>query len=121
LAVRHLRQAAAADLELDPNSAGGIRIAGLGGLWQAVVLGFAGLDLSGETPSISPRLPAEWSGMSFSVRWRGRPIQVRITGAMIRVAVADGGPMDIRIAGVLRSLEPGTALEASLEPAAVPP
>ena len=30
-ALRFLRQAAAADLELDPNSAGGIRIAGLGG------------------------------------------------------------------------------------------
>src|SRR6516162_5778592 len=44
-ALRFLRQAAAADLELDPNSAGGIRIAGLGGLWQAIILGFAGLDL----------------------------------------------------------------------------
>ena len=31
-ALRFLRQAAIADLELDPNSAGGIRIAGLGGL-----------------------------------------------------------------------------------------
>ena len=31
-ALRFLRQAAAADLELDPNSAGGIRIAGLGGV-----------------------------------------------------------------------------------------
>ena len=30
IALRHLRQAAAADLEFDPNSAGGIRIAGLG-------------------------------------------------------------------------------------------
>ena len=36
-ALRFLRQAAAADLELDPNSAGGIRIAGLGGVWQAIV------------------------------------------------------------------------------------
>jgi trehalose/maltose hydrolase-like predicted phosphorylase len=46
-ALRFLRQAAAADLELDPNSAGGIRIAGLGGLWQAIVLGFARLGLDG--------------------------------------------------------------------------
>ena len=53
-ALRFLRQAAAADLELDPNSAGGIRIAGLGGLWQAIVLGFAGLDLTARRSASIP-------------------------------------------------------------------
>ncbi|HEY2620066.1 MAG TPA: glycosyl hydrolase family 65 protein [Acetobacteraceae bacterium] len=121
LALRFLRQAAAADLELDANSAGGIHIAGLGGIWQAVVMGFAGLDLSGDTLSLSPRLPTQWSGISFTVRWRGRPVQIRIAGATVRVTVADGAPMDVRIAGMLRSLQAGTTLEASLEPAAAPP
>jgi trehalose/maltose hydrolase-like predicted phosphorylase len=120
MALRFLRQAAAADLEVDANSAGGIHIAGLGGVWQAVVLGFAGLDLSGDTISISPRLPAKWSGMCFTVRWRGRPVQIRIASAMVRITVADGGPMDVRIAGVLHSLQAGTALEVSLEPGAAP-
>ena len=60
MALRFLHHAAAADLELDPNSAGGIRIAGLGGVWQAVVLGFAGLDISGET--IASRLDFRRSG-----------------------------------------------------------
>ena len=67
-ALRSLRQAAAADLELDPNSAGGIRIAGLGGLWQAIVLGFAGLDLKGDMLGIDPLLPLPWRGLSFRVR-----------------------------------------------------
>jgi trehalose/maltose hydrolase-like predicted phosphorylase len=71
-ALRHLRQAATADLEFDPNSEGGIRIAGLGGVWQAVVLGFAGLDLTGEAISPSPCLPSAWRSMSFAVRWRAR-------------------------------------------------
>ena len=53
MALRFLHQAAAADLEFDPNSAGGIRIAGLGGVWQAVVLGFAGLDIAA-TRSVWP-------------------------------------------------------------------
>ena len=39
---------AATDLDLDPNSAGGVHIAGLGALWQAVILGFASLDLKGD-------------------------------------------------------------------------
>ena len=56
MALRFLHKATAADLEFDPSSAGGIRIAGLGGVWQAAVLGFAGLDLRGDTrlPNQSP-------------------------------------------------------------------
>src|SRR4029453_11261077 len=69
-ALRFLRQAAAADLELDPNSAGGIRTAGLGGLGAAVILGFAGLDLKGDMLGIDPRLPPHWRGLSFRVYWR---------------------------------------------------
>jgi trehalose/maltose hydrolase-like predicted phosphorylase len=120
-ALRFLRQAAAADLELDPHSAGGIRIAGLGGLWQAVVLGFAGLDLGGDTLAINPRLPAAWHGISFTVCWRGRSVQVGVTGTMARVAVADGEPMEIQIAGVPRNLTAGAELEVALKAPAAPP
>jgi len=120
-ALRYLRQAAAADLELDPNSAGGIRIAGLGGLWQAVVLGFAGLDLGGDVISLTPRLPPQWRSMSFAVRWRGRRVQVRIAGAKVRVAISDGAPVDLRIAGGTHRLQAGTTLEVSLESATAIP
>ncbi len=57
MALHYLRETAALDLDPDPNSAGGIRIAGLGGLWQTVILGFAGLDLTGDALAINPRLP----------------------------------------------------------------
>ena len=36
LALRYLRETASLDLDPDPNTAGGVRIAGLGGMWQAV-------------------------------------------------------------------------------------
>src|SRR5262249_19043212 len=39
MALRYLRATAAADLDPDPNTAGGVHIAGLGALWQAVILG----------------------------------------------------------------------------------
>jgi trehalose/maltose hydrolase-like predicted phosphorylase len=110
-ALRYLRQAAAADLELDPNSAGGIRIAGLGGLWQAIVLGFAGLGLDGDTLTVTPRLPSKWPSMSFTVLWRGRPVQIRIAGEKVRVSIADGQPMPIRIGDETHSVRGGSALE----------
>jgi hypothetical protein len=50
MALRYLRATAVTDLDLDTTSAGGVRI-GLGALWQAVMLGFAGLDMTGDTRS----------------------------------------------------------------------
>jgi trehalose/maltose hydrolase-like predicted phosphorylase len=113
-ALRFLRQTAAADLELDPNSAGGIRIAGLGGLWQAIVLGFAGLDLKSDMLGIDPWLPPHWRSLSFRVCWRGRSVAIRIAGKTVQATLADGEGMDIRIAGTRDKLAPGATLEVSI-------
>ncbi len=118
MALRFFHQAAAADLEFNPVSAGGIRIAGLGGVWQSVVLGFAGLSLKREGISINPRLPHHWRSMAFAVRWRGRLVQVRIAGTMVRVTISNGEPVDVSIAGKVHSLSGGDPLEVQLEHAA---
>ncbi len=114
MALRFLRQAAEADLEDDPNSAGGIRIAGLGGVWQAVVLGFAGVDLGGDAVSLNPKLPPHWRRMSFAVRWRGRALHVGIAGHSVRVALTEGPATEVTIAGARHHLSQGAALEVNL-------
>jgi trehalose/maltose hydrolase-like predicted phosphorylase len=114
-ALRFLHQAALADIEFDPNSAGGIRIAGLGGVWQAVVLGFGGLDLTGDVISLNPRLPPKWRSMSFAVRWRGRSLQIRIAGETVHVTLSEGEPTEICIAGQVHDVREGKALEAQLK------
>jgi trehalose/maltose hydrolase-like predicted phosphorylase len=78
IAMRYLRETADLDLDLDPNSAGGVRIAGLGALWQATTLGFAGLDMRGDTLGIDPKRPPQWRSLSFRVFWRGRSVAIRI-------------------------------------------
>jgi trehalose/maltose hydrolase-like predicted phosphorylase len=113
-ALHFLRQAAVADLELDPNSAGGIRIAGLGGLWQAIILGFAGLDLKTNILGIDPRLPPHWHSLSFRVCWRGRSVAIRIAGKTAQATLVDGEGMEIRIAGTKGKLAPGVTLELSI-------
>jgi trehalose/maltose hydrolase-like predicted phosphorylase len=113
-ALGFLRHAAAADLELDPNSAGGIRIAGLGGLWQAVVLGFAGLDLMGDRLGIDPRLPPRWRSMSFRVCWRGRSVAIRIAGGTVQVTLVEGEAMELQIAAAMHKLTPGATLQVSV-------
>jgi trehalose/maltose hydrolase-like predicted phosphorylase len=104
MALDYLREAAATDLDLDPNSAGGVRIAGLGAIWQAVVLGFAGLDLRGDMPALDPKLPPEWRSLSFRMCWRGRSLAIRIAGADVQATLLAGEEMDMRIAGATRHL-----------------
>jgi trehalose/maltose hydrolase-like predicted phosphorylase len=108
MALSYLRETAATDLDLDPNSAGGVRIAGLGALWQAVVLGFAGLDLMGDTLGIDPKLPPEWRSLSFRVCWRGRSVAIRIAGRTVQATLVEGEAMEMRIAAVTRKLTVGT-------------
>ena len=98
-ALRYLREAAALDLDPDPNSAGGMRMAGLGGVWQAVVLGFAGLDLTGDVLCLAPKLPPAWESLSFGVHWRGRVVQLGIAGGALQATLTAGPPMELRVGG----------------------
>ncbi len=109
-ALGYLRETASADLDLDPNSAGGVRIAGLGALWQAVVLGFAGLDLTGEALGLDPRLPPQWRSLAFRACWRGRTVAIRIAGATVEARLERGDVMEIRVAATRRTLAPGATL-----------
>lgn len=114
MALRYLRETAATDLDLDPNSAGGVRIAGLGALWQAVILGFAGLDLRGDMLGIDPRLPPQWRNVTFRVCWRGRSVGIRIAGKTVEATLVKGEPMEMRIAATTRELTIGATLQVSL-------
>src|SRR5438105_3096608 len=116
-ALRFLRQAAAADLELDPNSAGGIRIAGPGGLWQAIVIGCAGLGLKGDTLAIDPKLPPQWRTLFFSVRWRRRFVAFRISANTVESKLVEGAVMEVRIGDAKHILTAGATLQ---QPAATP-
>jgi kojibiose phosphorylase len=71
----HFLRAALVDLEdLRKNTRDGIHAASAGGVWQAVVMGFAGMQLGPEGPRFRPRLPESWRRLRFTVRYRGRPI-----------------------------------------------
>ena len=114
MAMSYLREAAATDLDLDPNSAGGVRIASLGGVWQTVTLGFAGLDLMGDTLGIDPKLPPEWRSLSFRVCWRGRSIAIRVAGETVEVTLADGEEIEMRIAATKHKLTSRATLQVSI-------
>jgi len=111
MALRYMRETAALDLDPDPNTAGGIRIAALGGLWQAAILGIAGLDMTGDTLGIHPKLPPQWHCMSFRVCWHGRTVAIRITDGSVQAVLESGEAMTMRIAGAARPLTSGASIQ----------
>lgn len=79
IAERCLVQAAEIDLhDLAGNSAGGAHFAALGGLWQAAVFGFGGVQILDDRLTFEPRLPSRWRGLSFAFSWRGRTLRLRL-------------------------------------------
>jgi kojibiose phosphorylase len=65
-------QAAMVDLEdVRGNAAEGIHGASAGGIWQAVVWGFAGVKLTENGPIANPHLPLGWTRLKFKLHWRG--------------------------------------------------
>ena len=107
MALRYFRQTAAIDLaDTHVAIAGGVHMAALGGLWQTAVLGFAGLSLRDDGLALAPRLPPSWTGLDFSVQWRGRRLAVRISqGAQsVEVTLEVGEPMMMVILGASHRL-----------------
>ncbi|MGC3994916.1 MAG: hypothetical protein QM779_12510 [Propionicimonas sp.] len=71
-AYAHFLRAARADLDdVRGNASDGIHGASAGGLWQAVVLGFAGLRVTEDGWTVEPRLPDTWRRLRFAFRHRG--------------------------------------------------
>ncbi|HEX2272618.1 MAG TPA: glycosyl hydrolase family 65 protein [Acidimicrobiales bacterium] len=91
-ADHYFRMAAAIDLDdRMGNSALGVHLATMGGLWQAAALGFGGVRADGDALRIDPRIPPSWEGLGFSVRWRGTRVGVQVGPTSLRVDV--DGPL----------------------------
>ena len=65
------------DLEnLRGNTPEGIHVACSGALWQAAILGFAGLCLTPEGYTTNPHWPDGWTRLAFTFKYKGESIRV---------------------------------------------
>jgi trehalose/maltose hydrolase-like predicted phosphorylase len=98
LAMGYFRRGAEIDLSDNMgNAAGGVHAAALGGLWQAAVLGFAGLRLAPDGLAFAPHSPPNWPELRFPVRWRGSRLRVRIQGREVDIAAEGKTPVTIQV------------------------
>jgi trehalose/maltose hydrolase-like predicted phosphorylase len=78
----------AARLDLDNlmgSTAGGLHLATMGGVWQALASGFAGLRPAGDRLLVDPRLPPSWNALELSLQFRGEPLRLRLHGGGVEV------------------------------------
>lgn len=72
-AYSHFMRAALVDLaDNRGNAHEGIHAASTGGVWQAVVFGFAGIQLTEAGPVAHPHLPEGWKRLKFQLQWQGQ-------------------------------------------------
>ncbi|OPX30636.1 MAG: hypothetical protein B1H08_01160 [Candidatus Omnitrophica bacterium 4484_171] len=90
------------------NTAEGIHAASLGGTWQAVIFGFAGVTIKKGRLFINPRLPHGWQAIVFSLLWRGDVIKLRLTNDTIKIKIVsrDRRKKNIGIFKSVISIEP---------------
>ena len=109
-ALEWFRLAARLDLDdLTGMTAGGLHLATMGGVWQALATGFLGLRAAGPALTVDPVLPSGWEEVDVRLRFRGRRLRVRAdhdatrvdADGEVTVATADGatsGGCSLRLA-----------------------
>ena len=102
-----LRIAARMDLDdLTGSTAQGLHLATMGGLWQALAFGFAGLRPRAGMLHIDPVLPPSWSALELRVRFRGAKVRVRKERA--HLSVWADRPTSVVVGGTPFAMGPGT-------------
>lgn len=93
---------------LHGNTSVGIHIASIGGTWQILINGFAGVRIEKGILSINPKLPGMWRKILFSLRWRGRLLKLEAKNNAVRVRLISPekkkGKVKIKVFGVAHEL-----------------
>ncbi|WP_404288401.1 HAD-IA family hydrolase [Glutamicibacter arilaitensis] len=100
LAFDYFDHALNVDLEnLHGNTADGVHVASAGGVWAALVNGFAGLRDDDRRLQFDPRLPESFRSMRFQLAYNGSVIKVRLDASGIEFSLTGQGPQSVWVRG----------------------
>jgi len=111
-----LRVALRVDLDdLTGSTAGGLHLATMGGVWQALATGFAGLAPHGTALGVAPCLPGDWTRLGLRLRWRG--VRLGVVAHHDRVEIQCDAPLEVVVAGCPQRLvsPPGAVFEGDFD------
>jgi alpha,alpha-trehalose phosphorylase len=97
-AMDYFRQALYVDLaDLHGNTVDGLHVASSGGVWSALVFGFAGMGDRNGRLSFAPRLPTDWPSLRFRIIWRGSKLLVVVTQDELAIDIIEEGEPEVRV------------------------
>jgi len=107
-ALGALRIAASMDIDnLTGSTSAGLHLATMGGLWQALAFGFAGLRARSGMLHVDPVLPPSWSALELRLSFRGAAVRFRKERAQL--SISTDRPISIVVGGMAYTAEPGTS------------
>lgn len=92
----------------------GCHITSMGGTWLSVVKGFGGMQIVDGVLHFSPMIPANWSGYSFKIRFRGAILEVKVSTSSVEVHNHSVNELEIRLMGKDEALGSHKSITASL-------
>ncbi len=99
-AYQYLQRSAYVDLDNNQrNLREGIHAASAGGTWQCVTLGYCGMEVTaaGEL-RFNPRLPEQWTSVSFSIVYKGDLQRIRVENGDVDV-LSENRPVTYHVNG----------------------
>lgn len=90
------------------NTSLGVHMATQGGVWQATVLGFAGLSPRTDGLRLDPHLPPHWSSLAFAAHWQGRRVRVTLQPQTrtLKAVLEQGPSLVVALGDQEHTLEP---------------
>jgi kojibiose phosphorylase len=90
------------------NTSEGIHAASLGGTWQAIVFGFAGINVVKEKLAINPNLPNTWNHVQFTLSWHKAILHIKLNHNMVKIRIASSAreKLDLSVFGRRYKLAP---------------
>lgn len=100
LALRYFHDSLFVDLaDLHHNTADGVHVASLGGVWSALVYGFGGMRDHGGEITFDPRLPAVWKSLVFRITLKETRLRVTLVHDSITFEVEVGTEATVKVRG----------------------
>jgi kojibiose phosphorylase len=117
LAERYLGQAARIDLDFTrkgwAGATGGVHIAALGGIWQALAYGFLGMRPQDAGLRFDPHIPASWGTLRMPIQWHGSQLRVTAGPRAAEITVESGEPVQLALGdGPWQTVRAGQSLRA---------
>jgi len=116
LALEYFEKAAYVDLaDIHENTADGVHVASVGGLWSTLVSGFGGMRDYGGRLSFDPRLPEDWPSLVLHMQWQGSRLRITVRQELLQAELLDGPPVEIAVRGPVHVVAPGAPLRVPLD------